>query len=245
MRIDIWSDIICPFCIIGKRHLELALERFEHADEVDIHWHSFELDPNAAPYSGCNVVDMVASKYGSTREQAEAAQLDIARRAEAVGLTFNWEVAKPGNTFAAHRLMHAAWDYFAAQPADAPAPSPAAVEEAFITAYFTDGLDISDPEVLHAIATELGLPAQRVTEVLDSDAYADAVRADEDHAHQLSITGVPFFLIENKWAVSGAQPVELFVQALNQVWDETHKQPAALNVIGGIDSGAACGPDGC
>lgn len=213
MRIDIWSDIICPFCTIGKKHLELALEEFEHAEEVEIHWHSFELDPNAPQNNGEKVVDMLAQKYGMPRQQAIASQEALAARAAEVGLTFNWQEAKAGNTFTAHRLIHAAREYFSREGVEKNVGS-GDIEEAFMRAYFTDGVDISDPAQLQKIAVGLGMDAARVDEVLRGQDFADIVRTDEQTARQLGVTGVPFFLIDRKWALNGAQPVAAFAQAL-------------------------------
>lgn len=243
MRIDIWSDIICPFCIIGKRHLELALEDFPHAAEVDIHWHSFELDPKAADNEGATVVDLIADKYGISREESIASQQDIARRAEQVGLHFNWEEAKPGNTFNAHRLIHAAREYFS-RPEVSHNLDSGDIEEAFIRAYFTEGKDISDPKELKQIALSLGMDEDRIDSVLSSEEFGDIVRTDELHAQQIGITGVPFFLVENKWAINGAQPVDMFRQALQQIWEQLH--PNSGNIINlNAEPGDACGPDGC
>lgn len=260
MRIDIWSDIVCPFCIIGKRHLEIALERFEHAEDVEVFWHSFELDPNAPAGHGETLVELVAGKYGISRDQAEASQQDIARRAEQVGLAFNWQEAKPGNTFDAHRLMHATWAAIKADPdveegsGIGPDSARGRVEEAFIKAYFTDGVNVSDPEAIKQVAMSVGLPEVEADRVLSGDAYAQEVRADEAWSRQLGISGVPFYLIDNQWAISGAQPPELMAQALEQVWERT--QPAQLiDASAGLglsaDAGgagserSACGPDGC
>lgn len=236
MKIDIWSDIVCPFCYIGKRHLELALEQFEHADSVEIVWHSFELDPKAPQNSSQSIVEHIAHKYQISMEQSEASQRDIAARAAAVGLTFNWEIAQPGNTFDAHRLIHLGKAHGLEGSA----------EEAFIKAYFTQGRAIGDPAVLKEIALELGLPEEEIDEVLKGDKFAHAVRADERVAAELGISGVPFFLLENQWVINGAQPVETILAGLQQVWNETHqaKAPQLLKVPG-AEGGKTCGPEGC
>lgn len=237
MKIEIWSDIVCPFCLIGKRHLELALEEFEHRDEVEIIWRSFELDPAAPAVIEGTLAQAVARKYGMSLEQSEASQRDIAARAQAVGLTFNWEQARYGNTFDAHRMIHLAAAHGKAS----------AAQHAFKTAYFTDGLAVSDPEVIRQVAHRLGLPAGEVEEVLSTDRYAEAVRADEAQARDYGISGVPFFLIEGKWAINGAQPVDFLLGGLRQVWAELHPEPKAptLLTVPGVDGGATCGPEGC
>ncbi|WP_277102273.1 DsbA family oxidoreductase [Corynebacterium vitaeruminis] len=233
MRIDLWSDVVCPFCLIGKRHLELALEKFPHREDVEVVWHSFELDPTAPARIPGTLVEMISAKYGTSPEQSRRSQEDIARRAHEVGLEFNWEQAKPGNTFNAHRLIHLAAGRGLADEA----------AKAFITAYFTDGVAIGENAALREVAIKAGLPADEVDRVLASEEFADAVRGDEQQARALGINAVPFFLFENKWAVSGAQPVEVFVQALNTVWEETHKAPGFVTLD--ASDAPACGPEGC
>lgn len=198
MKIEIWSDIVCPFCLIGKRHLELALEQFEHRDAVEIIWRSFELDPTAPATAEGTLAEAIARKYGISLEQSEASQRDIAARAQAVGLTFNWQKAQYGNTFDAHRMIHLAAAHGKASEA----------QQAFKTAYFTDGKSVADSATIREIALELGLPAPEIEEVLTTDLYADAVRTDENQARNYGISGVPFFLIEGKWAINGAQPID-------------------------------------
>lgn len=234
MRIDIWSDVVCPFCLIGKRHLELALEQFEHRDEVEIKWHSFELDPSAPQVSDSNLVDMIAQKYGIASEQSARSQEDIARRAEAVGISFNWQNAKPGNTFDAHRLIHLAETHGLVD----------AAEERFKTAYFSEGKSIGDPVVLKQEALAIGLPEDEINEVLKGNLFAEAVRADEQTARELGINGVPFFLLENQWVINGAQPVDMMLAGLQTVWEETHRQQVTnLLNLDGVDDGTTCGPD--
>lgn len=236
MNIEIWSDIVCPFCYIGKRHLELALEQFEHRQDVHITWRSFELDPTAPATADQNLVDMIAEKYGITTEQSEASQHDVATRAQAVGLTFNWQTARYGNTFDAHRLIHLAQEHGLQDEA----------EEAFKKAYFTDSQSVGEHDVLQRYAESIGLPAPQVAEVLASNQYADAVRADEMRARELGIQGVPFFLIDAKWAINGAQPVEAILQGLRSVWVETHpaSKPQFIT-LDGAEEAPTCGPNGC
>lgn len=236
MKIEIWSDIVCPFCYIGKRHLELALEQFEHKDDVDIIWRSFELDPTAPAVAEGTIAEKIAKKYGISLEKSEASQRDIAARTEAVGLTFNWQKARYGNTFDAHRMVHLAAQHGLVDQA----------EEAFKKAYFTDGQAVGDPQVLRSVAAEIGLPTDEVEEVLASDKFADEVRDDERKAQELGISGVPFFLLEEKWAINGAQPVEMILAGLRQVWTETHSKPQPTFItVDGADAAASCGPNGC
>lgn len=212
MRIDIWSDIVCPFCLIGKRHLELALERFEHADDVEIVWHSFELDPNLEAVSDLSLVEKIAGKYGMSLAESQRSQENVAARAAEVGLQFNWQKARFGNTFDAHRLVHLAAAHGLATNA----------QERLMRAYFTEGVAVGDRAELQRLGEEIGLAADELRGVLAGDAYAEQVRADETAAAELGISGVPFFVLDGKYAISGAEPVELFEQALAQAWNENH-----------------------
>lgn len=231
MRIDIWSDIVCPFCYVGKRNLELALAEFEHRDEVEVVWHSFELDPSATEHPAGSLPELIAGKYQMPLEQAIASQESLAERAREVGLDFNWRQARYGNTFDAHRVIH-----YAAEQGLA-----SAAQEAFKLAYFTQGRSVQDHESILDIASEIGLDTAEVEAVLKSDRYAADVRADEQLARQLGINGVPFFLIESKWAVSGAQPAKMLVQALRQVWEETHRVEFLNPLAGASDESNAAG----
>lgn len=231
VRIDIWSDVVCPFCFLGKRRLEAGLAEWPHADQVEIVWHSFELDPGAPRALPQSLAQHIAEKYRTNLSQAEAAQAGIAEQFAAVGSTFNWRKAKPGNTFDAHRVIHLAADKGVAQP----------VMKELMRGYFADGAEIGNPAVVGAIAVGAGLDATLVAEVLGSDAYADAVRADEAAARQIGITGVPFFVFDERLAVSGAQPAEVFTQALDQAWST--KAEVRLDPLDG--GGEACGVDGC
>lgn len=253
MRIDIWSDIVCPFCYIGKRRLEAALERFEHRDQVQVVWHSFELDPEAPVGANELSVDHVAAKYGMPPEQARANNAGLAAQAATVGLSFNWEDAISANTFDAHRLVHLAATK-SRETADE-------LEERLMRAFFTEGFAVDDRDVLLDIAGDAGLAADEVEAVLDSDRFTDAVRADESAARRMGIGGVPFYVFAEKYAVSGAQPLEVFEQALATAWAES--QPKPFEMVGGLgasggaeattgDEGAAhehsapvCGPNGC
>ena len=232
MKIDIWSDIVCPFCYIGKRHLEQARAGFEHADDVEIAWHSYELDPTASARWDAPVAEAVAAKYGISVEQAEATQEQIAATAAAAGLEFNWRQARPGNTFDAHRLVQLA----------AASGLAAAAHERFMRAYFTEGVAVGDPAALRELAIEVGLDADAVDELLASDAFTNEVRQDEALAAEIGIRGVPFFVLDEKYAVSGAQPVEVFSSALRKAWDESHPRRTLIDVG---EPGEACGPDGC
>ncbi|MBB1030226.1 DsbA family oxidoreductase [Dietzia sp. SLG310A2-38A2] len=213
MRIDIWSDVVCPFCWIGKRHLEAALEDFR-ADHpgtvVEVVWRAFELDP-AAPRHGESGHDessaqMLSRKYGMTPAEAEAAQEQMAGRFRELGLEFDWRSARISSTFDAHRLAALAADHGLSD----------VVDEALRRAYFTDGEQLSDPEVLRRIGVGAGLPADAVDLMLSGDGFGDRVREDVEAARGIGVQGVPFFVLDGRLAVSGAQPVEVFGQALEQ-----------------------------
>ncbi|MDO5697835.1 MAG: DsbA family oxidoreductase [Dermatophilus congolensis] len=240
MRIDIWSDIVCPFCYIGKRRLEAALERFEHRDQVEVVWHSFELDPNAPVGTQESTVEHVAAKYGIPVAQARQNNAGLAAQAATVGLQFNWEDALTANTFDAHRLVHLAATK-SREMADE-------MEERLMRAFFTEGFAVDDRAVLLDIASDAGLDEAEAEAVLDSDQFAADVRADENAARQLGISGVPFFVFAEKYAVSGAQPLEVFENALATAWAETQPKPFEM-VTGAAGAGAedapVCGPDGC
>ncbi|MGZ4683124.1 MAG: DsbA family oxidoreductase [Acidimicrobiales bacterium] len=210
MKVEIWSDVVCPWCAIGKRRFERALSRFDHADEVEVVLRSFELDPTAPRSRDTDLVGHLAAKYGMSREQAAASQDRLTELAEIEGLEFRFDRARPGNTFDAHRLLHLA----AARDLQAD------VAQALFTAYFRDGQAIGEPEVLARIAVGAGLDPAEVDEVLASDAYAVDVRADEDEAHALGVSGVPFFVIDRRYGVSGAQAPDLLLELLDKAWDE-------------------------
>jgi len=241
MKIDIWSDIVCPFCYIGRTHLEKAIEGFAHRDELRselrIVWHSFELDPTYPAGNETPLVDLVATKYGVSPEQAAQQHEAMSAQAATVGLDFNWREARYGNTFDAHRVGHLA--------AQAGPELADAYEQRLMRAYFTEGRVVEDHAVILELAREVGLPEVDVRRVLDSDEFAAEVRADEEAAHRLGITGVPFFVFDDTFAVSGAQPIEVFTRALETAWQESH--PSTFRMVGedSAPDGAVCGPDGC
>ncbi|MDR8394362.1 DsbA family oxidoreductase [Aliifodinibius sp. S!AR15-10] len=210
MKIEIWSDICCPFCYIGKRHLEQAIDKFEHKDEVEVTWHSFELDTGAEINPDQNVYEMLADKYGQSLEWARKANEDLKEKAAAVGIDFNPEAIIPTNSFDAHRLIKLATRHGLADEA----------EEKLFAAYFTQGRHIAQPETLKQIGLEIGLDASDLDELLAGDDFADAVRADEKEAQKIGIRGVPFFVLNRKYAVSGAQPVHMFTEALEKAYND-------------------------
>ncbi|MGQ4515874.1 DsbA family protein [Streptomyces sp. DW26H14] len=210
MRVEIWSDIACPWCYIGKARFEQGLAAFPHRDEVEVVHRSFELDPKAAPASGETVVDMLAAKYGRTREEAAAMEENVASNARSEGLGYLTEGRDHGNTFDIHRLLHLA---------KARGRHSELLDLAY-RANFAEERSVYAPGTLVALGVEAGLDEEEVRGVLaDPSAYADDVRADEREAARLGAGGVPFFVLDRRYGVSGGQPAELFTQALQQAWE--------------------------
>jgi predicted DsbA family dithiol-disulfide isomerase len=210
VKVEIWSDVVCPWCYVGKRRFEAALGAFEHGDGVEVVWRSFELDPSAPAVVEGDPIERLATKYGMSRAQAAAANRSLSELAAEDGLDLKLSTLRSGNSFDAHRLAHLA-------AAERPELD---LRERLFAAYFTTNDPIGDRDTLAAIATSAGLDADRVAEVLDGDDYADAVRAEESEATELGISGVPFFVIDRKYGISGAQPAEQLVAALTQAWRE-------------------------
>jgi len=223
MKVEIWSDVVCPWCYVGKRRFEAAMARFAHRDEVDLVWRSFELDPAAAPSdeTAGTYVDRLATKYGRSRAVAQGMLDSMTATAAEEGLDFRFDLARPGNTFDAHRLLHLACEHGVQD----------ALKERLDRGTFSEGSPASDHTALRALAVEVGLPAAEVDEVLASDRYADAVRTDEAQARAYGISGVPFFVVDGRYGISGAQPADLVLQALEQAWAE--RSPLTLVSAGG------------
>lgn len=231
MNIEIWSDIACPWCYIGKRRFERALVSFTHRDEVEVVWRSFELDPTARRSYPESHAELLAAKYRVPLDRAKAMDANMTAEARKEGLDFRFDGVKVGNTFDAHRLIH-----FAATEGKREA-----MVERLFRAYLTDGEAIGEPDVLVRLAAEVGLDADASREVLDSTAFTSAVRADEERAHSFGITGVPFFAIDERYGVSGAQSPEALLDALRQAWSET----AELSVAASGTSTTSTPLDGC
>ena len=205
MRVDIWSDVVCPFCYIGKKRLEAAAE--QAGVELEVHWHSFELDPDAPVRQEISNSERLALKYGRTVAEVEEMQRNIAKMAAEEGIEFNWENANSGNSFNAHRIIHLAQSHGLGNEA----------EEAFFFSYMTQGLPIGERETIEDVASRIGLNPVEVDDVLDSDEYADFVKFDQEVAReQLKVTGVPFFVFDQRVALAGAQPREVFLQVLEK-----------------------------
>lgn len=206
MKIDIWSDIACPFCYIGKRNLESALEEFNSKDEVEVVYHSFQLDPDAKKEGKIDSVEHLAKKYGSTKAQAQQMIDRVIAMAKNVGLDYNYDGIINTNTLDAHRIIHLAMKYQKQNEM---------VEELF-KAHFMDGLDIGDIDELAKIGSKAGLDSEEITKVLYSDEFNSEVEVDKNLAVQFEIKSVPFFVFNNKYAISGAQPKEAFLETMEK-----------------------------
>lgn len=207
MKVEIWSDVVCPWCYVGKRRFEAALARFPHADEVEVAWKSFELDPEAPVRRG-STAEHLARKYGMTMEQVAASQARLAALAAAEGLEYDFDGTQGGNTFDAHRLLHLAAEH----------GLQGEMKERLLRAYFTDGEPVGEREVLARLAAEVGVPGAE--EALATDRFGDAVREDEREARLLRIHAVPFFVIDRRYGIEGAQPADAILGALEQAWAE-------------------------
>lgn len=235
LNIKIWSDFVCPFCYIGKRRLEEALEQFPHREEVKIEFKSFELDPEAPKDTRMTEAEMLAKKYGVSVDEAKKMTAQVAKQAETVGLTFHFETMIPTNTFDAHRLTKFAKTK--GKETD--------ITEKLLYAHFTESKHIGDLETLINIADTVGLDSQEVNNVLQSaDEYANEVRADENMARNIGVRGVPFFVINDKYAISGAQPTVAFLKALQKAWDE-EQLPVLKNLSGEEGEGSLCKDGQC
>jgi predicted DsbA family dithiol-disulfide isomerase len=233
MRIEIWSDVVCPWCYVGKRRLEHALAGFEHRDDVEVVFRSFELDPTAPRHGLEPTTTVLARKYGRSEAEMRQMQEQLIELAAAEGLAFRLFDNVHTNTVDAHRLLHLALE------TGGPALQ-RELKESLLSAYFEQARDVGDHDVLAAVAVEAGLDEARVRAVLETEEYADEVAADVAQARAYGATGVPFFVIDQKYGVSGAQPAEVFGEVLTRAWEEA--QPG-LDIVGaGAD---VCGPDGC
>lgn len=210
MKITIWSDFVCPFCFIGQAHLDKALETFEHKDEVDIEYKSYLLMPDMEYQPGVSYYEFFADKFGVPVEKAKEQLKQQADTAEGSGVIMNHDIAKPANTFDGHRVFQYAeeqgkgTEFF----------------KRFYAAHFTEGEIISDTDSIVRMSEEVGLDGGAVRDIVENGKNTDKVEQDIAQAQKLGVQGVPFFLVNDKYSISGAQPVELFQQALNQIWEE-------------------------
>ena len=234
MDVEIWSDVVCPWCYVGKRQFEEALGRFGHADQVTVSWRSFELDPTSPRVVGMSMDRILEHKYGMSAEQARAANQQMTTMAAGVGLEYHLDQVQAGNTFDAHRLLHLAATHGRGD----------ALKERLLAAYFTEGRSVGDHTVLAELAVEVGLDPTQVDETLAGEAFAADVRADEARATALGATGVPFFVIDETYGVAGAQGSDVLLGALERAWSESHPV-TLLNAAGPAPDGGACGDGTC
>ncbi|QCU78919.1 DsbA family oxidoreductase [Citricoccus sp. SGAir0253] len=244
MKIEIFSDVACPWCYIGKRRFETALAAFEHRDEVEVEWKSFQLDPTLPEHDDRREVDYLAEVKGLPREQVTQMLAHVGEQARGEGLSYDFENLVVANSWRAHRLV---------QRAKAVSPeAAAALEEELFRAHFEQGLDIGDEQVLARLGTAAGLTDEQVREAFTDAQWEAAVKQDLAAARALGVSGVPFFVLDRRYGISGAQPAELFAQALEQAWAESRPlqmvRPAGAGTGPDGDAGPtgqACGPEGC
>ncbi|HEY4326657.1 MAG TPA: DsbA family oxidoreductase [Mucilaginibacter sp.] len=232
MKVEIWSDVMCPFCYIGKRRFEDALAQFEHKDDVEIEWKSFQLNPDMNTNPDISINQYLADVKGWTLDYASQMNAHVTQMAAEAGLTYNFDKAVVANSFNAHRYSHLAKKHGLGIEA----------EEQLFKAYFTEGKNIDYKETLIELGQELGLDPTEIKNALESDAYANEVKQDIAEAQHLGIRGVPFFVLNNKYAISGAQAVPVFEETLEKAFGEWQKEnpKPRFEVI----EGESCGPDG-
>lgn len=222
MKVQIWSDVMCPFCYIGKRRFEQALQEFENKEDIEIEWKSFQLNPHLKTDPSVNITQYLADIKGWTLDHARQMNAHVTQMAAEVGLSYDFDKAIVANSLNAHRLAHLAKQNGKGD----------AAEEALFNAYFTEGENIDDRDTLVALGERIGLNKTAVEETLSSNKYAAEVKQDIEQARQLGISGVPFFVMDNKYGVSGAQTVPVFLQTIQKAheeWSATAK-PAKLDV---------------
>ena len=232
MRVEIWSDVVCPWCYVGKRNFEAALARFEHRDEVEVTYRSFELDPSAPAEREGDYATHLARKYGMSLAQAQQMIETMTATGARAGAVLDFEKARPGNTFDAHRLLHLARERGLQE----------ALKERLLQATFAEGEPIGDREALLRLGVEAGLPADEAAAVLDGDAYAADVRADEEQAMDFGISAVPFFVLDRRFGVPGAQAPDVLLQALQRAWE---KASTTLQPVVDTPQARGCEGDSC
>jgi len=210
MKVEIWSDVVCPFCYIGKRKFEKALEGFEAKDKVAIEWRSFQLDPDMEYVPGQSLHEYLSKRKGTSAVEGKRMNDAMTAMAKEVGLEYNFDKAIVNNTFNAHRLLHFAKEKGLQNE----------MKERLFRAYYTEGKNVGDIDTLALLGEEVGLQAEEIRTVLQSEKYAQDVLLDQYKAQQIGANGVPFYVFNNKYAVSGAQPSEVFAQVLEKVWEE-------------------------
>lgn len=233
LKIQIWSDVMCPFCYIGKRKIEEAITQFENKDSIEIEWKSFELDPSFVATPNESIADHLAEKYGRDTDWAQSMLENMTENAKNSGLDFHFEKAILANSLNANRLMHLAKKHNLSNE----------LKELLFKAYLTDGKDVNNWNTLEEIGTEVGLPIDEIIELITTNDYTKEVREDQQEAQKLGVTGVPFFVFDNKYAVSGAQPTEVFLKTLEKAWEEGNFE-TKLKLQNTSDENS-CGIDGC
>ena len=230
MKVDIWSDIRCPFCYIGKRKFETALEQFQNKENIEVEWHSFEFDPSLETRTDISIYDYLASRKNISRQQAIQMNEHVTNVASEIGLDFDLGNSILANSFNAHRLIQLAKTKGLGNEA----------EEALFKAHFTEAKNIDDQQTLVETGISIGFREDEIKQMLDSNAYTTEVRSDEKTASEIGINGVPFFVINNKYAVSGAQAPATFLNALETAWKEFEIEKPVT-----ILEGETCSADGC
>lgn len=233
LLVQIWSDVMCPFCYIGKRRIEEALSLFDNKDSVAIEWKSFQLDPSFVATPNESIIDHLAEKYRKDTNWAQTMVDNMTENAKNSGLDFRFEKAILANSLNAHRLLHLAKKHNLSNE----------LEELLFKAYLTDGKDVNDLNTLESLGLEVGLEKEAIENVLHSDVYANEVRKDQEVAQSIGVTGVPFFVFDNKYAVSGAQATDVFLKTLEKSWEEGNFE-TKLNLQNTTDENS-CGIDGC
>ena len=231
MKIEVWSDVVCPFCYIGKKKFETALANFEERNNVEFVWKSFQLNPNVKTNLNISLYQHLADSKGISVEQAKGMGGHAAQMATSVGLTMNFDKSVVANSFNAHRLIHFAKENGLQHE----------MKERLFKAYFTEGKNIDDIEMLISLGKEIGLNAEEVKAVLESDKYADAVKGDVKESQQLGVTDVPFFVFDRKYAVSGAQDPAAFLETLEKSFSEWRTANPTVKLQ--VKEGPVCTPD--
>ena len=228
MKVEVWSDIACPFCYIGKRRFEAGLEQFVHKDQVQVVYKSFQLNENARTDMEYDAYDALSARSGMSREEAKTIHERVAKQAKAEGLDLRFDTLQLTNTLDAHRLLHFAAEHGKNNE----------VAELLFKAYFTECKHVGSHETLIAIAVEAGLDSKATAKMLVSDQFTDEVRADHLEGNRLGVSGVPFYVIDRKYAISGAQPTNVFHKALEKAWNES--QPLTVLNPTSVEAGSVC-----
>ena len=233
LKIQIWSDVMCPFCYIGKRKIEEALQQFDNKESVVIEWKSFELDPSFDALPNESIVEHLADKYGKNTDWAQTMIDNMTENAKNSGLDFHFEKAILANSLNAHRLMHLAKKYNLSNE----------VKELLFKAYLTEGKNVNDWNTLQDIGQKAGLQIDKIKALIDSESYIKEVRQDQQEAQAIGVTGVPFFVFDTKYAVSGAQATEVFSKTLQKAWEEGNYNSKII--LQNLTDENSCGIDGC